>query len=261
MTDTATKERTGRSYTATNGLRDPDWRWQFARKSVPIADPAPLPDATCWDLAEFLEHGKKWITSLDGARQFSIGPLLAIHNDRLKRLTLESRVLAVRDLTIAAEASRLPVQVAHDYCSIFFDVGDRLHAVRAIDGKIIHAAGHRDDIVRRELYWHAYFGGPLVAEHWLLHLPFIGCGVEHDLRTAEGRQREQLELTMASREPAAEFYDSKLLPFYRQLLDREPNTRPYAECVLDHVTDALEAHWRRTPTKAARRILDPRIAA
>ncbi|QEG00192.1 hypothetical protein Mal15_42610 [Stieleria maiorica] len=228
---------------------------------VPISDAASLPDATCWDLAEFFQHGDEWITSLDGTRQFSIGPLLTIFNDRLKRLTLESRVLAFRDITVAAEATCVPVQVAHDYCSIFFDVSDRLHAVRAIDGKIIHAAGHCDDTVRRELYWHAYFGGPLVAEHWLLHLPFIGCGAEHDLETPEGRQREQIELTMASREPAAEFYDPKLLPFYQQLLDREPKTCPYAESVLDHVTDALVDHWRRTPTEVARKILDCKIAA
>ncbi|PAY19095.1 hypothetical protein CKO51_13280 [Rhodopirellula sp. SM50] len=206
-------------------------------------------------------HGDEWITSLDGTRRFSIRPLLTIHNDRLQRLTLESRILAVRDITLAAEASRVPVQVANDYCSIFFDVGDRLHAVRAIDNKIIHAADHRDDIVRSELYWHAYFGGPLVAEHWLSHLPFIGCEAKHDLETPEGRQREQIELTIASREPAPEFHDSKLLPVYQQLLDRSPTTRPYAECVLDHVTDALVAHWRRTPTKAARKIVDSRIAA
>ncbi|QEF97907.1 hypothetical protein Mal15_19530 [Stieleria maiorica] len=255
------KEHTRPIYMATNGLRDPDWRWRLAVSSAPVTRTTRRPDAICWHLVDYLASGDEWITSLDGTRRFSIRPLLAIQNDRLKRLTLESRVLAFRDITVAAEASRVPVQVAHDYCSIFFDVGDRLHAVRAIDSKIIHAAGHRDDIVRRELYWHAYFGGPLVAEHWLLHLPFVGCEAEHDLETPEGRQREQLELTMASREPGPEFYDSKLLPVYQQLLDREPKRRPYAECVQDHVTDALEAYWRSEPTEAARKILHSRIAA
>ncbi|WP_145218993.1 hypothetical protein [Planctomycetes bacterium TBK1r] len=257
----ATNRGTRRRYTATNGLRDPDWRWQLAVDSAPFTAATRRPDAICWHLIDYLLHGDEWITSLDCTRRFSIRPLLVIYHDRLQRLTLESRILGLRDITLAAEASRVPVQVAHDYCSIFFDVGDRLHAVRAIDGKIIHADSQRDDIVRRELYWHAYFGGPLVAEHWLLHLPFVGCEAEHDLETPEGRQREQLELTMASREPGPEFYDSKLLPVYQQLLDRQPKARPYAECVQDHVTDALVAHWRRTPTEAARRILDPQIAA
>lgn len=229
--------------------------------AMPVTTATSLPDATCWHLADYLSGRDEWITAIELDRSFSIRPLLAIKKDRIQRLSFEARVLAYRDIDLAAKASRIPTQVAHDYCSIFFDVANRLQAKGAIGCKVINATGERDDIVRCEMFSQAYFGGPLVVEHWLTSLPFLGSSVQHDLNTLEGIDREQLDLAVASRGNSDKFYDPTLLAVRARLLGRQRQSRTYADCVVDHVADVLATNWQQKPSKATREIVELRSAA
>lgn len=261
MTNNSATKLFRQPYSATNGLRDPDWRWQLAMAYLPVTPTTSLPDATCWHLVDYLQGGDGKTAKVSLDRSFSLQPLLAIHNLRIKRLSLEARILAYRDISLAAKASQIPAQIAQDYCDVFFDVQSRLHASRAIDSKIINAVSERGDSVRRELYGQAYFGGPHVAEHWIERLPLLGTCDQHDLDTPDGIELERLELAITSQTLASEIYDPTLHVVHERLLTRQPRSRTYAHCVADYLTDVLVTTWQRKPTAVAQEIVEMRAAA
>ncbi len=164
---------------------------------------------------------------------------MSVNEDRLTKLAFEARVLAYRDVLLAAERSHIPADIAKGYCDLFFDVLDRIDATRAIDGAVIESRRQRPDILRRELYHAAYFAGPFVAEHWITHLPALVDEVEADLSSPLGIERERLALSVLWRQVSESFYVGKPRKVYQRLLEQQPVAREYSESVFSRVVSVL----------------------
>lgn len=196
-------------------------------------------DIATAELTEYLTGGPEFISVPSLTAPVSAKSILAINDNRVQRLTFEARVLAYRDITVAAEKTGLAIDLAHGFCDIFFDVHDRLDGRRAIAGTVIHTPGKKSDNLRSELYRQAYFVGPFVAEHWIHHLPFLETGCEHDLSSRAGMEREQLELSVAWTGTSDAFYELKLQSVYGRLLEQQSIARSYVDTVFDHVVAVL----------------------
>lgn len=236
-----TAQRKSKYAHAINGRRQPDWRWRRAWEAS-VEDyklSRRFYDPTTIALARYLNGGKGDITVPSLSQPISATEIIAINEDRLTRLSLEARILGYHDVLLAAERTQIPTDIAKGYCDIFFDVLDRLQAKRAIDGAVIYASRHQSDDLRFELYRSAYFAGPIVAEHWIGHLPALLADTEHDLTCRTGIEREQLALTLLSKEVSEDMYLPKQLEVYDRLLRQQPRARAYSDTVSDHVVNVL----------------------
>ena len=122
-----------------------------------------------------------------------------IRSTRIERLALESRLLAYRDTGLVARHCGIPLELVEVYADAFFDIQQRIQAKAWIMNHVIDDDFHRADVLRRQLYHGAYFGGPHVVEHWLKHLWYIDQGIDHDLESTAGLEREHLEIGLLSR--------------------------------------------------------------
>jgi len=246
------------------GLREPDWRWWHAL-DLSRGEQGPgtrrpgtyrpgTRDLTVRRLAEFLAGGKDFITDPNSRYRFTVRPLLAIHDDWFRRLSLESRVLAYRDPALAAKACGIKTATVENYCLIFFDVLDRLDAPRAIDAKVIHDKRHAGDHMRRDLYCQAYRNGPIVLEHWLEHLPYLGQQLDHDLDTPEGIERERLELALAASHQSTAWKNPRQMAAYDRVIRNQTAGTPFSDLVAEYQATVLQRLLASAPESAQRTV-------
>lgn len=175
----------------------PAWRWKLAeimngrRRARRTTDYG----TEVWHAVRFQAQSADVVPSryLEGY-DVAVAEAYAIYCDPAQRLQTEARILTGVGIEQVAHESGNEPRVIRDYCSLFFDVLDKLPARSWIAANVIESPHEMDCHVRRLLYRSAYFGGWHACEYCLAR--YKSLGQPHDLSTADGRELEQLELLL-----------------------------------------------------------------
>lgn len=220
----------------------PDWRFQTARTVVDRGrDANPAKSPVIGAIADVLRHEElgdgidhlnpRWLDAFTKARDIFLDPQQRIH--------LEALILAgCTTACIAQRVGHADTTVA-EFERCFFALRRFLGArdlVVSLIERTWQCAEPLQVLVRKQ----AFLGGPTVAEHWLEHLPHLGKGIEHNLDTAEGREREMLELLLLQ-----EQIDFSKVP-HRVLLELHRASQPrqsmptVSDLVRDQISHAVK---------------------
>jgi hypothetical protein len=186
----------------------PAWRWKLAQKLNDIRTALQTTDygPEIWQAVRFLVHSPDVLPNrlLEGT-DVAVAEAYAIYCDRRLRLQTESRILTGVGIEQVASVSGFEPRVIRDYCSLFFDVVDKLSARSWIATNVIESHHEPVCYVQRMLYRSAYLGGWQVCEHLLSR--YDRLGESHDLSTADGRELTQLELLHQAERVCSEYPD------------------------------------------------------
>ena len=138
------------------------------------------------DLPTSVARDQRFLADLQQIRE--------IHSDCNRRLSLEARVLARLPVNTVAERCDLDPEIVEMYEQVYFDIRRYLDTTSFVMTHAVGRPGEPASALRDVILKPSYFGGPLIAERLLEHLPYLGQ--EHDLTTAVGRERERLEINL-----------------------------------------------------------------
>lgn len=178
----------------------PAWRW---RKAEETAVRRHLPSCIDRDpcllqiVGHFTELPAELRETLCDKDRLDIAAAEAIFWDPTKRLHTEARLLArMSPDEVSARTGETP-QGIHDYCEVFFDVGDGLAAKDWLAVHVFDPAAEFSSELLAVVRQEAYQGGPEVCEHWLERLAYLED--ECDLATTVGREVRRLQLILQQR--------------------------------------------------------------
>ncbi|MCO8125532.1 hypothetical protein NHH03_27585 [Stieleria sp. TO1_6] len=223
-------------------MQHPNWRWISANQRAMGKLGVRHNDAMVQQLRECLFGRSSEIRVVPTGHGIGLKEITSIYNSPVQRLCVEARVLAYREIEIAATAAGLPRETMRAYCEVFFDVSDWIDAKAAIQNHIVRRTDQPSFPLREKLYQFAYAGGPTVAEHWISHLPHLGAGIAHDLSTIEGIERERIELHISSIDRFHLPGNAKFHDTYQRVVEETPRHTGFSDLISDHAASALCAH-------------------
>ncbi|MCR9209717.1 MAG: hypothetical protein NXI28_15905 [bacterium] len=212
----------------------PDWRWQRAENMIRSGrtSNSDLLGPTIWHIVHHARPlGSAFRSKYLTARDVDVSGAKTIHGNRMKRLEVESRLLAGMSFDEVASTMDLSAELVRDYGEIFFDVRPSLNASSWIMQQI---ETEDNDYLRRTLYRHAYLGGPEVCQYWLDRL---GClGEEHDLSTERGREVERLDQCIRLEQFRDEPWSDQTLGNLMDLMRPEPSLPDTVDAMMSQQT-------------------------
>jgi len=235
----------------------PDWRFQRAKDIANRDGRHRLRyDATVWAIVDCLgglPSARRH--QLTQGRDLNWPSLIGIRDSYLTRLSVEARLLAYRDVCVVSQIHGYQVELLGQYCDVFFDVFPCLNASGWIVNQVIHQpAESHPDLLRQKLYHYAYFGGEMAVEHFIDHLPYLNQGIDHDLETSEGREREALELQLLQHSLNENIdWSEKSLSLMAELANATPNTitASLPEIFGRSVLSEIAANWNELMARSA----------
>ncbi|EMI52534.1 hypothetical protein [Rhodopirellula sallentina] len=189
-----------------NMFDGPAWRFQNACRIVQNGVPTAIEyDETVWLTVRHLSNNLICPPPDScGRRRIDFASLSKIYNDLMRRLEIESRLLARIPIDEVARIMGIDVVDVRDYCAVYFDVLESLDAIWWILDFVINPVDAPPDYLRSMVYRFSYKGGGQICEYLLDHVSQLE--EECDVDSPVWRQRERI----------------KLLILFEQCCDKDP---------------------------------------
>jgi hypothetical protein len=178
------------TYMVTDPLRDVDWRWRLANElaiSRHSLDVGSFDDLTLRAARFRRGQSEAGPVSVPDEAVEAAWELSATYEDR--RLKFEAKLLAGSSITEVARGLRESTDVVSAFAGLFFDVGSYLDHTDYIHCQVLHEPGQTVSPVERLrscVHRLSYFGGPVVADAVLSHLPAMKAAIEGTYDFASG---------------------------------------------------------------------------